>query len=99
MTPGERKPGRCPADCTSASSRARAAGRPVPDLPEISPAEAFSRAADAFYGMLCVLADEDGGRPVLFRLAPGLLRRRLQGLIAADLGRLKDLVEAEIPQS
>ena len=33
-----------------------------------------------------------------FRLASGLLGRQLQGLIAADLGRLKDLVEAEIPQ-
>ena len=32
-----------------------------------------------------------------FRLAPGLLRRQLQGLIASDLDRLKDLVEAEIP--
>ena len=32
-----------------------------------------------------------------FRLAPGLLRRQLQGLISTDLGRLKDLVEAEIP--
>jgi hypothetical protein len=34
-----------------------------------------------------------------FRLAAGLLRRQLQELIAADLGRLKDLVEAEIPRS
>jgi hypothetical protein len=34
-----------------------------------------------------------------FRLAPGLLRRQLQKLIASDLGRLKDLVEAEIPNS
>ena len=34
-----------------------------------------------------------------FRLAPGLLRRQLQRLIASDLGRLKDLVEAEIPHS
>jgi Polyketide cyclase / dehydrase and lipid transport len=33
-----------------------------------------------------------------FQLAPGLLRRQLQRLIAADLGRLKDLVEAEIPE-
>ncbi len=33
-----------------------------------------------------------------FRLAPGLLRRQLQGLIASDLHRLKDLVEAESPQ-
>ena len=34
-----------------------------------------------------------------FRLASGLLRRRLQQLIASDLDRLKDLVETEIPQS
>lgn len=34
-----------------------------------------------------------------FRLAPGLLRRQLQRLIASDLGRLKNLVEAEIPHS
>ena len=33
------------------------------------------------------------------RLAPGLLRRQLVGLIAADLDRLKRLVEAETPQS
>jgi hypothetical protein len=33
-----------------------------------------------------------------FRLATGLLRRQLQGLITADLDRLKELVEAEIPQ-
>jgi carbon monoxide dehydrogenase subunit G len=33
-----------------------------------------------------------------FRLASGLLRRQLQGLIASDLHRLKDLVEAESPQ-
>jgi Polyketide cyclase / dehydrase and lipid transport len=32
-----------------------------------------------------------------FRLAAGPLRRQLRGLIAADLGRLRDLVEAEIP--
>jgi hypothetical protein len=34
-----------------------------------------------------------------FRLASGLLRRQLQRVIASDLGRLKDLVEAEIPRS
>ena len=32
----------------AASLRARAAGRPIPPAPEISPAEAFRRAADAF---------------------------------------------------
>jgi polyketide cyclase/dehydrase/lipid transport protein len=34
-----------------------------------------------------------------FRLAAGLLARQLQRLIASDLGRLKDLVEAEAPQT
>ena len=49
----------------AASWRARSAGRPVPDVPEISPLEAFSRAADALYGMLCALDDEDWRRTVL----------------------------------
>ena len=48
-----------------ASTQARAAGRSVPEVQEISPAEAFSRAADAFYGLLCALGDEDWPRPVL----------------------------------
>jgi Polyketide cyclase / dehydrase and lipid transport len=34
-----------------------------------------------------------------FRLAEGPLRRQLQQLIASDLGRLKNLAEAEIPQN
>ena len=37
--------------------------------------------------------------PARFRLASGLLRGRLQRLIASDLDRLKDLVETEIPPS
>jgi uncharacterized protein (TIGR03083 family) len=49
----------------AASWRARSAGRPVPDVPEISPLEAYSRAADALYGMLCALEDEDWRRTVL----------------------------------
>jgi uncharacterized protein (TIGR03083 family) len=49
----------------AASLRARAAGRPEPAAPQISPAEAFSRAADAFYGMLGVLQPEDWRRPAL----------------------------------
>ncbi len=49
----------------AASLRAREAGRPVPDVPEISGAEAFSRAADAFYGLLCALDERDWARPAL----------------------------------
>ena len=49
----------------AASWRARSAGRPVPDVPEISPLEAYSRAADALYGMLCTLDDGDWRRTVL----------------------------------
>lgn len=63
----------------AASWRARAAGRPVPGLPQISPAEAFSRAADAFYGMLCALADDAWQRPVLRDLD-------VQGLVGHLIG-------------
>jgi uncharacterized protein (TIGR03083 family) len=44
-----------------ASLRARLAGHTVPPVPGISPDEAFSRAADAFYGLLCAL-DEPAWR-------------------------------------
>ena len=43
----------------TASLRARAAGRPVPDAPEITAAEAYRRAASAFYAVLCRLSDDD----------------------------------------
>jgi len=49
----------------AASLRARAAGRAEPAAPGISPLEAYSRAADALYGMLCVLRDDDWRRPAL----------------------------------
>jgi uncharacterized protein (TIGR03083 family) len=49
----------------AASLRARAAGRPEPAAPEISPAEAFSRAADAFGGTLGLLRGEDWARQAL----------------------------------
>jgi hypothetical protein len=49
----------------AASLRARTAGRPEPSAPEISPVEAFSRAADAFSGMLRGLREEDWKRPAL----------------------------------
>jgi uncharacterized protein (TIGR03083 family) len=49
----------------TASLRARAAGRPEPAAPEITPEEAFGRAADAFYGMLSVLQAQDWRQPAL----------------------------------
>jgi uncharacterized protein (TIGR03083 family) len=49
----------------AASLRTRAAGRPEPPVPEISPDEAFSRAADAFYGMLGLLQGEQWRCPAL----------------------------------
>ena len=48
-----------------ASRQARPAGRSVPEVAEISPAEAFRRTADAFYRLLCVLGDGDWRIPVL----------------------------------
>jgi uncharacterized protein (TIGR03083 family) len=69
MTAGKREPVALPeglrARVLEASWRARAAGRTVPDVPEISPAEAFSRAADALNGMLCALDDDAWRLPVL----------------------------------
>ena len=49
----------------AASLRARAAGRPEPAAPEISPAEALRRAAGAFHATLCLLSDEQWARPAL----------------------------------
>jgi uncharacterized protein (TIGR03083 family) len=49
----------------AASWRARTVGRAVPDVPEISPVEAYSRAADALYGMLCALDEAHWRLPVL----------------------------------
>jgi uncharacterized protein (TIGR03083 family) len=49
----------------AASLRARAAGRPEPMAPEISPAEAFSRAAKAFHATLGQLRATDWARPAL----------------------------------
>jgi uncharacterized protein (TIGR03083 family) len=68
----------------SASRRARAAGSPVPGVPEISPAEAFSRAADAFHGLLCALDDEHWRVPVLRDLD-------VQGLVGHLIGVEEDV--------
>jgi uncharacterized protein (TIGR03083 family) len=68
----------------TASLRARAAGRPEPVVPEISSAEAFSRAADAFYRMLGVLLAEDWHRPALRDLD-------VQGLVGHLVGVEEDV--------
>ena len=68
----------------TASLRARAAGRPEPVVPEISPAEAFSRAAYAFYRMLGVLLAEDWHRPALRDL-------NVQGLVGHLVGVEEDV--------
>ena len=52
----------------AATLRARAVGRPEPAAPEISPAQAFSQAADACYGMLGVLRAADWRKPALREL-------------------------------
>jgi uncharacterized protein (TIGR03083 family) len=78
MTAGEREDVAVPPGLRdrvlSAARRARAVGAPVPGIPEISPVEAFSRAADAFHGLLCALDDEHWQLPVLRDLdAQGLV--------------------------
>ena len=69
MTAAERKPVVLPAGLRervlAASRQARAAGRPTPEVMEISPAEAFGRAADALDGLLCALSDDDWRKPAL----------------------------------
>ena len=62
-----------------ASRQARAAGRSVPEVTEISPAEAFSRAANAFFGLLCALGDGDWRMPALRGL-------NVQGLVGHLIG-------------
>ena len=49
----------------AAARAARTTGRPLPDVPDISPVEAFSRAADAFSGLLSTLIPEAWRTPVL----------------------------------
>ena len=71
----------------AASLLARGAGRPVPEVPEISGAQAFGRAADAFYGLLRALDEPDWARPALRGLD-------VQGLVGHLTG-----VEADVQRS
>jgi uncharacterized protein (TIGR03083 family) len=69
MTSHEHHPGELPVGLRErvlgASLRARPSGHPVPPPAEISPVEAFDRAAAAFYGLLDTLGDADWARPAL----------------------------------
>jgi uncharacterized protein (TIGR03083 family) len=66
------------------SLRARARGHTVPAPAQISPVEAFGRAADAFYGLLCVLTPADWARPALRDLD-------VQGLVGHLIGVEADM--------
>jgi uncharacterized protein (TIGR03083 family) len=68
----------------AASWQARAAGRSVPEVAEISPAKAFSRAAGAFYRLLCALGDDDWRITVLRGLD-------VQGLVGHLIGVEDDM--------
>jgi uncharacterized protein (TIGR03083 family) len=68
----------------TASLRARAAGRPVPDAPEISASEAYSQAAEAFYATLCSLSEDNWRTPVLRDLD-------VQGLVGHLIGVEDDM--------
>jgi uncharacterized protein (TIGR03083 family) len=91
MTAADREPPLLPPGLRervlAASLQARDAGRPVPDAPEISAAEAFSRAASAFYTALCFLSDDDWRTPVLRDLD-------VQGLVGHLLGVEHDVHRA-----
>jgi len=69
-----------------ASLRARAAGGPFPEVPEISGAEAYRRAADALYQTLDQLAAPDWRRPTIRDLNVQSLVGHLTG-VEDDLRR------------
>lgn len=71
----------------AAAARERAAGRPVPVPPAISPAEAFARAADAFAAVLVGLDAEQWRRPALRGLD-------VQGLVGHLTGVEEDVQRA-----
>jgi uncharacterized protein (TIGR03083 family) len=91
MTAADREPPLLPPGLRervlAASLRARDAGRPVPDAPEISAAEAYGRAASAFYTALCLLSDDHWRTPVLRDLD-------VQGLVGHLIGVEHDVHRA-----
>ena len=91
MTAAEREPAILPAGLRervmAASMLARTAGQPVPAVPAISGTEAFGRAADAFYGLLAALDEQDWARPALRDLD-------VQGLTGHLIGVEEDIQRA-----
>jgi len=91
MTAADRDPVSLPAGLRervmAASLLAREAGQPVPAVPVISGAEAFGRAADAFYGLLAALDEQDWARPALRGLD-------VQGLTGHLIGVEEDIQRA-----
>jgi uncharacterized protein (TIGR03083 family) len=73
----------------TAARELRAPGRTVPEVPDISPVEACSRAADAFLGLLTALAEADWRRPVLRDLDVAGLVGHLTG-VEDDVQRALD---------
>jgi uncharacterized protein (TIGR03083 family) len=68
----------------AASLQARAAGRPVPDAPEIPASEAYRRAASAFDATLGSLSEDDWRTPALRGLD-------VQGLVGHLIGVEEDM--------
>ena len=91
MTAADRDPVFLPAGLRervmAASLLAREAGQPVPAVPVISGAAAFGRAADAFYGLLAALDEQDWARPALRDLD-------VQGLTGHLIGVEEDIQRA-----
>jgi uncharacterized protein (TIGR03083 family) len=91
MTAGERESVTPPAGLRerviAASLQVRPPGRVIPEVPAITPMEAFSRAADAFYGLLCALDERDWRRHVLRDLD-------VQGLVGHLIGVEDDVQRA-----
>jgi uncharacterized protein (TIGR03083 family) len=71
----------------AAAHRARAVGRGLPDIPEISAVEAFGRAADAFLGLLSALPADAWRTPVIRDLD-------VQGLVGHLAGVEQDVQRA-----
>jgi len=89
----------------AAARTARPTGRPVPEPPAITPVEAFNRSADAFYGVLSALSDQQWHVQVLRDLdVHGLVGHltgvegHFQAALAGDPG-VADIDHVEATQS